>query len=416
METREAAALASEPDPDERIVSEDSEVRERREVRGRTGFRDYLVAACGGAPVDRCGCRVQRSVWSGGRRPRSARAVRRHRRASCARCARRKSIARSRRGRRSTHPPCRPSRILFEHGRDLDSGAGVPDRGIGIAADPEHHHGAPVERGSGGRRGAVNGGRLRAREPFSPKRLTGQIEFSVEDLAVHPALESDLVDVPARDRCRTRSTSKASTGRAVRTLNGLFQSGDERQRDRNDRQLCRTGWKRSRRWSMGGMRATWGTSAASSVPRRLACRLHGAVSRRKRRHDAVREAARAHGVASRFRTACRPWRAAHRRAMITRNAGGQPIRVYTWGSLQLIRDPYSGAGGGKVTVTAVQLVSDPFIPYGVESGSRSQPRPVVVGAGQWPRSRSSPGQRSAAKVRVCVLPRSQPANRRASSG
>ena len=52
------------------------------------------------------------------------------------------------------------------------------------------------------------------------------------------------------------------------------------------------------------------------------------------------------------------------KAMITRNAGGQPIRVYTWGSLQLIRDPYSGAGGGKVTVTAVQLVSDPFIPYG----------------------------------------------------
>ena len=50
---------------------------------------------------------------------------------------------------------------------------------------------------------------------------------------------------------------------------------------------------------------------------------------------------------------------------MTKNASGQPIRIYTWDSLQLIRDPYSGAGSGKVTMTAIQLVSDPFIPHGV---------------------------------------------------
>ena len=53
VETRRAAALATEPDPEGRIVEvvEDSEYRERREIRKRTGLRDYLIAACSGSPV-----------------------------------------------------------------------------------------------------------------------------------------------------------------------------------------------------------------------------------------------------------------------------------------------------------------------------------------------------------------------------
>ena len=43
----------------------------------------------------------------------------------------------------------------------------------------------------------------------------------------------------------------------------------------------------------------------------------------------------------------------------------QPIRIYTWDSLSLLRDPFSAAKAGKVTVTATQLVSDPFIPFGL---------------------------------------------------
>ena len=67
VETREAAALASEPDPDERIVTEDSEDRERREVRNRTGFRDYPDRRVQRRPGDRRGCRVQRGVRRCGR-------------------------------------------------------------------------------------------------------------------------------------------------------------------------------------------------------------------------------------------------------------------------------------------------------------------------------------------------------------
>ena len=105
------------------------------------------------------------------------------------------------------------------------------------------------------------------------------------------------------------------------------------------------------------------------------------------------------------------------KGMITRNAGGQPIRIYTWGSLQLIRDPYSGAGTGKVTVTAVQLVSDPlYIPHGVAQVKEVTPQAVVVGGRQWPRSRSSQGQRSAGSQSLPVFRDCTPENRRASSG
>ena len=50
VETREAAALASEPDPDETVTTGDAEHRERIEIRGRTGLGEFLAAAVNGGP------------------------------------------------------------------------------------------------------------------------------------------------------------------------------------------------------------------------------------------------------------------------------------------------------------------------------------------------------------------------------
>jgi len=43
------------------------------------------------------------------------------------------------------------------------------------------------------------------------------------------------------------------------------------------------------------------------------------------------------------------------KGLVTRMASGDPIRVYVWNALEIIRDPYSGAGSGKVTITATAL-------------------------------------------------------------
>ena len=42
---------------------------------------------------------------------------------------------------------------------------------------------------------------------------------------------------------------------------------------------------------------------------------------------------------------------------MTLTGGPSPIRVYVWNALEIVRDPYSGAGAGKVTLTATALVS-----------------------------------------------------------
>ncbi len=51
------------------------------------------------------------------------------------------------------------------------------------------------------------------------------------------------------------------------------------------------------------------------------------------------------------------------KGIVSLNAGPSPIRLYVWSSLELVRDPYSGAGAGKVTLTATALVSDVYIPH-----------------------------------------------------
>ena len=52
------------------------------------------------------------------------------------------------------------------------------------------------------------------------------------------------------------------------------------------------------------------------------------------------------------------------KGLVSRTAGSQPIRVPVWSSIQLIRDPFSEAGKGRVKVTAVMLIGSPHLPYG----------------------------------------------------
>ena len=62
------------------------------------------------------------------------------------------------------------------------------------------------------------------------------------------------------------------------------------------------------------------------------------------------------------------------KGIVTLNAGASPIRVYVWDSLQLVRDPYSGAGAGKVTITATALVSEVYIPHGTAMVKEIHPK------------------------------------------
>ena len=62
------------------------------------------------------------------------------------------------------------------------------------------------------------------------------------------------------------------------------------------------------------------------------------------------------------------------KGIVALTAGSQPIRVPVWQGVQLIRDPFTGAGKGQVTVTALLLAGDPHLPYGASSVKEVHPK------------------------------------------
>ena len=359
VEIRESAALASEPDPDERIVSEDSEDRERREVRGRTGFRDYLVAACGGAPVTGAAAEFNAAcgVASGDHVPRElfdgpARELRQVRQA-----AEHRAVTP---GPAIDAPAVSTIPYLFEQAVITTLGLDYPSVASGLQQIPSITTAPPssVVAESGAAPATAAGYTLASR---SPKRLTGQIEFSVEDLAVHPALESDL-GMALQGSLSNKLDEEGFNGGGGTALSGLFHQATNVNAtgvtDTFPLALAAFAKLVDGRYArgMGDLRGVIGSATFAGY-----MALYHGGSGDVTLFEKLRALMGSLVVSDRMPSVS----SGAQKGMITRNAGGQPIRVYTWGSLQLIRDPYSGAGTGKVTVTAVQLVSDPFVPFGV---------------------------------------------------
>ena len=55
-------------------------------------------------------------------------------------------------------------------------------------------------------------------------------------------------------------------------------------------------------------------------------------------------------------------------------ASAEMPKIHVWDAMQIVRDPYSGAGAGKVTITATALVSPLYVPHGTSQvvGSSSE--------------------------------------------
>ena len=62
------------------------------------------------------------------------------------------------------------------------------------------------------------------------------------------------------------------------------------------------------------------------------------------------------------------------KAICALGAGPSPMRVYVWNALEIVRDPYSGAGAGKITLTATALVSELYVPYGTAQIKEVHPK------------------------------------------
>ena len=56
------------------------------------------------------------------------------------------------------------------------------------------------------------------------------------------------------------------------------------------------------------------------------------------------------------------------------SASAEMPKIHVWDAMQIVRDPFSGAGAGKVTLTATALVSPLYVPYGTSQVKEVHPK------------------------------------------
>ena len=62
------------------------------------------------------------------------------------------------------------------------------------------------------------------------------------------------------------------------------------------------------------------------------------------------------------------------RGIVILSASAESPKIHVWDAMEIVRDPYSGAGAGKVTITATSLVSPLYIPHGVAQVKEVRPK------------------------------------------
>ena len=62
------------------------------------------------------------------------------------------------------------------------------------------------------------------------------------------------------------------------------------------------------------------------------------------------------------------------KGIVVLSASAEMPKIHVWDAMQIVRDPYSGAGAGKVTLTATALVSPLYVPHGTSQVKEVHPK------------------------------------------
>ena len=62
------------------------------------------------------------------------------------------------------------------------------------------------------------------------------------------------------------------------------------------------------------------------------------------------------------------------KGIVVLSASAEMPKIHVWDAMQIVRDPYSGAGAGKVTSTSTSLVSPLYIPHGTSQVKEVHPK------------------------------------------
>ena len=362
-ELRSALAAASAEDDSARATSTvettDSETRERLELRSKTGLADFLKAAVGGSAVTgaaaeyaaACGVptvgHVPMEIFSRAAPTVETRAV---------------TPGPAVKGALQPTVP-----FVFERSAAASLGIMMPSVPIGQVQIPKITTAPPADTlakdGSAPSTAAavtlVN---------QSPVRIAGQFEVRTEDLAVMPTLESALSE--SLQGSMSNEFDEQVFNGASGELNGLFvQATDVSAASAVE--TFATGIGRfaalvdgRHAYDLRDVRACIGSKTFARYAGQFSG--NGAVSLYdylKTNLGSIRVSNRVPAVGSNAQ-----------KGIVVLSASAEMPKIHVWDAMQIVRDPYSGAGAGKVTLTATTLVSPLYVPHGTSQVKEVHPK------------------------------------------
>ena len=202
----------------------------------------------------------------------------------------------------------------------------------------------------------------------SPVRIAGQLEVRVEDLAVMPSLESALSESLQGSMSNELDEQVFNGGSG--DLNGLFtQAANVNAATATE--TFETGIARfaslvngRHAYDLSDLRAVIGSATFGRFAGEFSG--NGAVSL----FDYLRINLGSIRVSDRV-----PSKSGNaQKGIVILSASAEAPKIHVWDTMQIIRDHFSGAGAGKVTITATSLVSPLFIPHGTSQVKEVHPK------------------------------------------
>ena len=359
LETRHRAAILAAPDQQEIVTATvDSEMREKLEIRSKTGLADFLSAAAGGREVtgaakeyaDSVGCsplnRIPLDIFKDGEP--ETRAI--------------------------TPGPAVDGAVepavpfVFKRSAAASLGIQMPSHGAGAVQIPRVTTAPPADTLAKDAAAPSTAAAI-ALDSQTPKRISGQFEVRAEDLAVFPALEAVLGE-SIRGALSNELDEEVFNGVAA-GLNGLFRQADNVTVD-SAVETYATGIGRFAALIDGQHAYTLADVRCVVGPSTYALYM-GLISDGMPLGDYLETKLGSFRVSSRMPAIA----SKGQKGIVTLNGGPSPIRVYVWNALEITRDPFSGAGAGKITLTATALVSEVYIPHGTSQVKEINPKLVA---------------------------------------
>lgn len=261
--------------------------------------------------------------------------------------------------------------FAFERSAAAALGFQFPMVGPGQANYPVVTTGAPsgsVEKGGSALKTAA-AFRLDVR---TPKRISGQFEIRVEDMAVFPDMERALRESLMDSSANALDEGAFAGDNANGALNGLFNQATD-VAIAGAEETFATGIARFAALVDGQYAYSWRDIRAvigSATFAKYAALFEANGGSDGSLFDYLAGKLGALRVSNRVPDVA----ATGQKAIVTLTGTMQPLRIPTWMGIELIVDPYTQAGKGVKVVTATMLVGDPHVPYSTSQLIELHPR------------------------------------------